>query len=960
MCDSREQCPLLIDCVYIHTRASVQRCNMKIASALFNGILLLIVVLGVRDVFFAYERNRCSMTYMFEYPEYQKIKLPKKAARFFPAYELYLYGEGSSAEMNKQLSLNGSPVLFLPGNAGSYKQARSIGSIALRKAENIDYRYHFDVFSVNFNEELVAFYGGSLQSQTKFVNICVKAILHLYKNQEFPPQSVIIIGHSMGGLIARALFTLKTFNPKLINLIITQATPHVMPVLTIDYYLTDFYAMVNNYWILNAKELQNVTVLSVAGGFRDFQVRSGLTFLPASDLYTSALSLVSTSVPRTWASTDHLSIVWCKELILATARALFDLIDEQTKQITNDPEKRMMVLSHHFVRHPAKQYESAYETITSVSVFSTWVLVETRNWKHSVTGACSETYFAFPLLDKRNVNSHFHCRSTHLYTHSWIFGCEEGSAKCLKVEDLSWNTELLPSAKSVTLKLDKFPTTTHFIIYQPQTNNTVFSVECEFLKEELKTEQLPVTHALSFGFSSSNIKINSSGLLHVLQLQGFSKIYQAFDILIEKSCKESKENTPNIFKLHVPWSHEDIIRTSSDAHLKLFAKLHDPQPQNDSRVVTLMLYTSQDCNYEVTIYTSFLQMMGQMIRFHGATLPVYIVSNLLLAYGAQLYALSSKGHCLEFDATLDMAAKPYKVDPIINICRFLLGYEWFKDTWGSIGLPQLDSSELHSLGLLFPVASLLLFMFGTGVAYWSGFFFKFIIGIVAAVWKRLKRDAMIPNESRNFTKMVFVEALLFSLLCWRTCGALSILLVFIRYFIKVVKMQSELWRHPLSNNGASRQTPNSKHLSNESSGTTTDLDDLVPTSQQETSNHPHFDLDFMTASDSLKMHITIMNLLLWLTLLVLPSFIYWVKNLRYNIQLNPDPIRLLAMPLAFAVIILMNSTVVSMKSSKLLKTAAQLQLPFSILIVAFGTLHLYRVSYFVVFSLLIHALTCFL
>lgn len=59
--------------------------------------------------------------------------------------------------------------------------ARSIGSIALRKAENIDYIYHFDVFSVNFNEELVAFYGGSLQRQTQFVNICIKAILHLYK-----------------------------------------------------------------------------------------------------------------------------------------------------------------------------------------------------------------------------------------------------------------------------------------------------------------------------------------------------------------------------------------------------------------------------------------------------------------------------------------------------------------------------------------------------------------------------------------------------------------------------------------------------------------------------------------------------------------------------------------------------------------------------------------------------------
>ncbi|MEE6490649.1 hypothetical protein FKM82_015928 [Ascaphus truei] len=155
---------------------------MELASAVFNGIILLLVALGVRDVFFVYESNRCSMTYMFEYPEYQ--------------------------------------------------------------------------------------------------------------GQDFSPQSVAIIGHSMGGLVAKALLTLKNFKPELINLIITQATPHVAPVLPADHYLTDFYALVNNYWILNAYELRNITTLSVAGGYRDYQIRSGLTFLPGSNLHNSALSVV--------------------------------------------------------------------------------------------------------------------------------------------------------------------------------------------------------------------------------------------------------------------------------------------------------------------------------------------------------------------------------------------------------------------------------------------------------------------------------------------------------------------------------------------------------------------------------------------------------------------------------------------------------------------------------------------
>ncbi|XP_075036065.1 GPI inositol-deacylase [Mixophyes fleayi] len=412
---------------------------MKRTSAIFNGFLVLLVALGIRDVFFVYEMSRCTMTYMFEYPEYQKIKLPQKVSRLFPAYELYLYGEGIYAEENKNLSLSGIPVLFLPGNAGSYKQARSIASIALRKAENIGYRNHFNVFSVNFNEELVALYGGSLQRQTQFVHSCIKTILRLYKNQGFPPHGVVIIGHSMAGLVARALFTLKNLKPQLVNLIITQATPHIMPVFPVDYYLTEFYALVNNYWILNANELQNITILSVAGGFRDYQIRSGLTFLPASNHHNSALSVVSTGIPRTWASTDHLSIVWCKELILATSRALFDLIDENTRQITDDPIKRMSILHHHFVRHPAKLYESSYETVISVSASSTWIFVGTTNWTHTVTNACSETYFAFPLQDKRKIYSQFHCRSTFLYTHSWIFGCDEKvSAKCFTDVFIGW------------------------------------------------------------------------------------------------------------------------------------------------------------------------------------------------------------------------------------------------------------------------------------------------------------------------------------------------------------------------------------------------------------------------------------------------------------------------------------------------------------------------------------------
>lgn len=42
----------------------------------------------------------------------------------------------------------------------------------------------------------------------------------------------------MGGLVARALLTLKNFKVELLNVLVTQATPHVAPVMPLDQYLT--------------------------------------------------------------------------------------------------------------------------------------------------------------------------------------------------------------------------------------------------------------------------------------------------------------------------------------------------------------------------------------------------------------------------------------------------------------------------------------------------------------------------------------------------------------------------------------------------------------------------------------------------------------------------------------------------------------------------------------------------
>ncbi|XP_074857208.1 GPI inositol-deacylase isoform X1 [Carettochelys insculpta] len=925
-----------------------------VAAALFYGALAALALLGVRDVLFLYEENRCSMTYMYEYPEYLKIKLPKKISRRFPAYELYLYGEGNYAEENKNLILTGIPVLFLPGNAGSYKQVRSLGSIALRKAEDIDFKYHFNFFTVNFNEELVALYGGSLQRQTRFVHECIKIILKLYKDREFAPKSVAIVGHSMGGLVARALLTLKNFKPELINLLITQATPHVAPVMPLDKYLTDFYTAVNNHWILKAQDVRNLTTLSVAGGFRDYQVRSGLAFLPRFSPHSSALFVVSSAVPRTWVSTDHLSIVWCKELILATIRAFFDLIDENTKQITEDPKKRMMVLNHHFVRHPAKFFEEDPETLTELKGTLIWIKIESSDWTYTVYNESDGKYFVFPLSNHRKTYSHVHCQSGMMDTGSWIYGCLNSSSVCLEGFDLSWKAELLPTVKVVTLKLQEYPSLSSLVIYVPAVNDNKFILNCEFFQEDSRTVQLPITHLFSFGLSSSKVVLNSTGLIHNVQLQHFNQIYQAFKIYIESHCHPHKERKTSVYRLHVPWSHEDSITVSKvPSSAEISAKLHIAQPENDSTVAVLNIYSSLGCQYEVTIQTSFSQVLGQVIRFHGGSLPVYVISNMLLAYGGQLSALISTGQCSDFVLALAREAKPYKVDPIVNIVKFLLGFNWFKNIWNILFLPELDAVMLNKQDVWFPFVSLILFLFGTGIAYWGGIIFSSSLRLLSSLWLSLTRPSGLPKDCKLMTPGRAFVVILLVFVSLTTCGAFAILIIYLHYIFKVMKIHLNV---RIEQNVLNMDQKHSKETSCNSKNETVkncDSREIVP---EAASASPTRDIDNIV--HNLKIHITVINLLTWIVLLSCPSLIYWFKNLRYNIRLDPDPCRTMAIILVSTLGILMNSSTIKIKSSKLSRIAVQLPLPLSVAVVAFGPMHFYRVPYFVIFSLFLHVLCC--
>lgn len=943
---------------------------MKVASVAFYGLALGLLAIGLRELLTGFEENRCSMTYMFEYPEYRRVALPRRVARLYPAYGLYLYGEGYYAQETRNLKLSGAPVLFLPGNAGSYKQARSLGSVALRKAEHMDGGLHFNVFTVDFNEELVALYGGSLLRQTHFLHESIKAILRLYKHLKSPPQSVVLVGHSMGGVVARALFTLPKFNTNLVTLIITQASPHVAPVLGLDPYVLDFYRTLRQKWLNQSEKLRNVTVLSVGGGYRDFQVRSGLVALPCDPEDPNKLSLVVTAVPLTWVSTDHLSIVWCKELVLATVRAFFDLLEPTTRQFTEDPEKKLSVLNHHFIRHPARAVgETQSTTTTFLEAPEAWSEVNTLRLAYTTPKDGQIKYFLFALSSRRKAYSHFYCRSTSMQdSASWVYGCiQKNGSSCVYGSDLSVDTEFLPPYKVLTLNLNDLSAFTHLVVAASNVNGKQFTVECEWQRQQSQILTVPVPHVLSFGMTVSDVTISSSGLLHTIELQHFHQVYQAFKIAVSSQCKTAKDRLPNVYRLKAPWFREDSLTTVSVPSVtEISGMLHTSRPDNTSHA-HLQLHTAPNCFYKVSIRTSLPKVLGQVLRFCGSIVPVYTAVTLLLACGRQLSLILMSKETISMSQAVAKSLQPHKVLLPVYVLHVLLSCSWFEDLRSFLYLPQMDSltstypdttftedeEEVASEEWTY-LLSPLLYIMGATVAFWGSFLLRIAIRVTSLILALLHR----PSVSRDcgilrlWTQLLIVVSL--TIMGSLSCGALSIVAAFMCHLYRVLRLQ--MTERSLSH--MLNLAPRKQEKSENGTGTV-EAESL--TKSKDCNGTPLLSESVLQdVRGDLQLHLCLSVVFTIPVILSAPSLLHWLRNMRYTTQLDPDPYWPHNVPIIIVYLLLINCTTETLSNSKLLPLTCWLPLPLAVMMLIFSTLHLYRITYFLLAALVPLALCCLL
>ena len=218
---------------------------------------------------------------------------------------------------------------------------------------------NLDFFMVDFNEDMAAFHGQTLLDQSEYVNEAVAYIISLYhdpkrsrRDPSLPdPSSVIIIGHSMGGIVARTALTMSNYLPNSVNTIITMSAPHAKPPVSFDSDIVGTYKQINDYWRksysqtwANDNPLWHVTLISIAGGSRDTVVSSDYASISSLVPDTHGFTVFTSTIPNVWIGMDHLSITWCDQFRKAIVRSLFDIVDVRRAGQTKPRAERMRIL----------------------------------------------------------------------------------------------------------------------------------------------------------------------------------------------------------------------------------------------------------------------------------------------------------------------------------------------------------------------------------------------------------------------------------------------------------------------------------------------------------------------------------------------------------------------------------------------------------------------------------------
>uniref|UniRef100_A0A1Q3G1I1 GPI inositol-deacylase n=1 Tax=Culex tarsalis TaxID=7177 RepID=A0A1Q3G1I1_CULTA len=866
-------------------------------TTVFSLLCLLLFMYGILINLTKVEENRCKMTYMFEYPQFVRIDIPENEN--FPAYGLYGYSEGKLTERVRNMDYTGAPVLFIPGNGGSYKQARSLASVALRKGIDNGWRNHLDFFTVDFNEEYSGLYGGVLNNQIKYASLCVRRILNLYERRSNEPVSIVLIGHSLGGKIAQAVASMDNLSLK-INTIIAISAPIDNPVLSMDHYYYNFYSAVQEQWTSNRtfnkkqinpkaqKSLDNILFLTIGGGIRDTLVDESLTNSVFSDMHA-----MTHNIPNVWISADHLCVVWCLQFVLAVNRFLHSMIEfdkNSNSKFINSKEIRLMKAFQYFKDESFPG--AAEETRLSKNKVDTedWIEDIRRNFQHKFDTGLSRARVQMIRLDPNPLYKFLNVDVFNLDTKDWIFGCEANEMLsnmryCSNAVSLSNYSQYLPDNgfsrqnAQINLHLLKIenPRWTHVILKFPKTTEP-FQFNIDINNIDDRTVQLHMPKWFNFR-QNELLETQLDSTFYHLNIHGLSYKYQAVAIYVHvKSCRA--ENPSVVTKISNSWpkGFEKYSSFYNKNHSVTFVYSPIDKPLEQNASVHVSLHLNPSCRYSISYSQSLSLMMSRVVQQFAQWLPAHCTAILLLSLKHQITVSTTEDHFKfgKFHSALSKSSPFFLITASRVFTKIALMFK-------IIPQPDLYNYSMMISFLIHGVALAVLILMNTiiwiAIAFCGNFGHKLLLRFVSLPIPPF--SSALVSCVRKFPTAIGVLLIAVSL---ASCGGTALLCANMIYFILLSKMYEEYLEQFVFRTA---KRISQRLFGKKKSTTNTDKtksDDSIAS----ISPSKHSDAEKGHEMNNIQFHLPLFMLLLVISIINIPCFISWAKAYRITPSLKPD------------------------------------------------------------------------
>ncbi|KAH8420199.1 hypothetical protein KR009_007142 [Drosophila setifemur] len=899
-----------------------------------NCAILLVVgsifafIFGLFHLHIEVEPNACRMTYMFGEPQFARVRVQE--GDDYPNYGLYYYYEGMRQKLDPlKQRMTGAPVIFVPGNAGSYKQVRSLASVALRKAKDSDAGIHLDYYTLDYDEELSALYGGYLPRQQSYLKHCIRTILSIYKGRSEQP-SLVLIGHSMGGKLAQSVLTDPEISQH-INVILTISAPLDRPVLGLDAQLEIFYGQTDEALskMRTATEptsttnvcdslhqrppsvqrmasqdisgrLDNVLLISTGGGNRDLLVRPGLTNSRFNDLHA-----MTSAIPRVSLSCDHLSAVWCLQFMQAINRFLFNMAhqreDRSAVVFGTNKQRNLQSALAHFVK-PRRRQQGTVRFGASGSWHEEKRLVINKYFANGLKG----TYFELISLQRQERFKKLAIEALNVDEDEWLFGCAAqehnatGQLHCDKATSLMHLVQRLPNEdrdpRSIAvLDLHNLRRTylqwTHVVVRLPPSSRRIgYNLDIYDPRERVTDIRMPRWYTMA-RLTLWNETLQGT-LHHRLRIAELLDPYQSLRVVVEPlQCLNPEYRVTA--RLCVPWAAGfERFQTlkSVDQKPQLYATVPTLVPRRYNTTVnpvTLDLYLDPICRYRISYEYSYSSALSRLILEFYGWLPAHLACVLLIVLRKQVVTFQTVGSFRSLRPYVGYLQ--YTSLLVVTACRLLK-----KLIITTRVLPEPEPLDYSiNVSIVIHCAAIGLSLLAT-LATWLA-----LTLYGNAFYRVALRITRLSQASSNvmisiMTHLPITYGILTIATSLGTCSGVGLLLAFVFYFLMLSNaykdyLEDFLWQKAASlvrGKAAAKEPASGEETTEDQEGEERDEEESNEAPKEEPKEEE--EEEPCVGLQNFSFHITLLQMLFLQLLLNAPSTLAWVRSRRHGIVL-PDP-----------------------------------------------------------------------